>query len=368
MSSRKFFAAIMAIGLLAIGVAACGSSDSSTSSDSSSGGIPTNLSGEIAGAGSSAQEAAQEAWIAGVQDASPDVTIAYDPIGSGGGREQFIAGGTVYGGTDSALADSELTGAKKRCTDQGGELIEIPVYISPIAVIYNLPDVTDLQLSPATIAQIFNQKITNWNDPAIAADNPDATLPDTMITPVNRSDDSGTTGNFTDYLSQTAPQDWPYEASDTFPVKGGESANGTSGVVDAVKNGEGTIGYADDSQAGSLGVAKIKVGSEYVAPSAEGAANVVDESKEDTSGGQYVITYEINRTTTNPGSYPLILTSYEMACTQYDKSSDADIVKALLNYIISADGQDAAASNAGSAPISDQLRGKIQPAADAIGS
>jgi phosphate transport system substrate-binding protein len=362
-NSRKFFAAIAAAALLAFGVAACGSSDDTGSSDSST---PSDLSGEIAGAGSSAQEAAQEAWIAGIQDASPDVSIAYDPVGSGGGREQFIAGGTQYGGTDSAFADEELTDAQKRCSDQGGEMIQIPVYISAIAVVYNLPEVSDLNLSPETLGGIFDQKITKWNDPAIAKDNPDADLPDTAITPVNRSDDSGTTANFTDYLADTAGDAWPYPADDTWPVKGGEAANGTSGVIDAVKNGEGTIGYADESQAGDLGIANIKVGDTWVAPSADGASAAVDEAKESTEG-KYIFSYDIDRTTTNPDAYPLLLLSYEMACTVYDDSGQAAIVNALLDYMISADGQDAAASNAGSAPISDQIRGQIQPAVDAIG-
>jgi phosphate transport system substrate-binding protein len=364
-NSRKFFAMAAAVALLAIGVAACGSSDSSDSSGSGSSG---NLSGEIAGAGSSAQEAAQEAWIAGIQNDNPDVTISYDPIGSGGGREQFNAGGTDYGGSDEGYSGSELKGAQKRCEDQSGELIQIPVYISPIAVIYNLPDVSDLQLSPDTLAGIFAQQITKWNDPKIAADNPDADLPDKAITPVNRSDDSGTTFNFTDYLSQAAPSVWSEPADDAWPVKGGEAANGTSGVVDAVKNGDGTIGYADESQAGDLGIAAIKVGNEYVAPSAEGAANDLDASEQDNSGGQYVFSYKVNRTSTDPSNYPIILASYEMACTAYDSSDTAAIVKALLNYMISSDGQDAAASNAGSAPITDQLREQIQPAVDAIGS
>ena len=89
---------------------------------------------------------------------------------------------------------------KTRCG--GADVVEVPAYISPIAVIYNLPGVTDLQLSPATIAGIFDGKITNWNAPEIAADNPGKTLPDQAITPVHRSDESGTTENFTDYLNE----------------------------------------------------------------------------------------------------------------------------------------------------------------------
>ena len=140
MNSKKWLLAAGASSVLALGVAACGDSGSSDSTTSSSGGEA--VSGEIAGAGSSAQEAAQEAWIAGVQDQNPDLTISYDPVGSGGGREQFNAGGTDYAGTDSSFADEELTGAEKNC---GGaeNFVQVPAYISPIAIIYNLPDVTD---------------------------------------------------------------------------------------------------------------------------------------------------------------------------------------------------------------------------------
>lgn len=365
MNSRKFFAVAASAGILAVGVAACGDDSSDDTDSAASGG---NLSGNIAGAGASAQDAAQQAWIAGFQEANPDVTIAYDPIGSGGGREQFIAGGkTAFAGSDAALEGSELSGAQKRCDTEGGELIQIPTYISAIAVVYNLPEVPELQLSPETIAGIFNQDITTWNDPAIAEDNPDADLPDTNITPVNRSDESGTTENFADYLSQTAPDIWTYPVDGNWPVDGGEAANGTSGVVEAVSAGEGTIGYADESQAGDLGIAKVKIGDEYVAPSPEGAANIIDESKE-TKDGEYVFKYEINRTTDDPSAYPVVLASYGIACTSYKDANTTDLVGGYFQYMISPEGQEAAAANAGSSPITDATREQIQPAVDAIGS
>ena len=138
-----------------------------------------------------------EAWIAGFTGANADANINYDPSGSGAGRTQFVAGGVDFAGTDSAIKGDELAKAKTRC---GGEVVEVPTYVSPIAVIYNVPGVTDLQLSPATIAGIFDRKITKWNAAEIAADNPGKTLPDLAITPVNRSDKSGTTQNFADYL------------------------------------------------------------------------------------------------------------------------------------------------------------------------
>ena len=210
--------------------------------------------------GATSQEAAQEAWIAEFENANSGATISYDPVGSGGGREQFIAGGVGFAGSDAAISEEEgeMKKAIKRC--EPGELIEIPAYVSPIAVVYNLPEVEALQLSPETLAKIFNQEIDKWNDKAIAADNPGVELPDTRITPVNRSDESGTTENFTEYLSEVVPSVWTHEVSGDWPVKGGEAAQGTSGVVEAVGAGEGAIGYADASQAGELGIAKIEVG------------------------------------------------------------------------------------------------------------
>lgn len=367
MNSRKFFAIAASASALALGVAACG--DSNDDSTSSAGSAPGgDLSGDIAGAGASSQDAAQQAWIAGFQSANEGVNIAYDPVGSGGGREAFIAGGkTDFAGTDSPFADEELTGAQDRCKTAGGDFIQIPVYISPIAVVYNLPDVENLQLSPETLAGIFAQDITKWNDDAIAADNPDASLPDTDIVPVNRSDDSGTTKNFTEYMADTAPNVWTDEPDDAWPIDGGEAAEGTSGVVEAVGAGEGTIGYADASQAGDLGVAAVKIGDEYVAPSAEGATASADAAKE-TKDGDYVFSFDIDRTTDDPSQYPLILISSAAACTAYDDAGTADIVKGYLTYVISADGQAAAADNAGSAPISSDLQQQVQPAIDAIGS
>jgi phosphate transport system substrate-binding protein len=366
MISKRPLVVLAMAAALAFGIAACGDansgSDSSNAAGSDSGG---SVSGNLAGAGSSAQDAAMQAWIAGLQSSSPDATVSYDPVGSGGGREQFVSKGVDFAGSDSALADDELKGAQDRC---GGpdNLVEIPVYISPIALVYNIPGVDSLQLSPETAAKIFKQEIKNWNDPAIAADNPGAKLPDLRISPVNRSDESGTTANFTDWMSQTAGKVWTYPPDGNWPVKGGEAAEGTSGVIDSVKNGKGTIGYADESQAGELGVAKVKVGSKYVAPSAEAAAAMIDKSKESTDAGNYVFTFKLDRTL--EGTYPVTLVSYQIACTKYDSADKGKLVQALYKYIVSPEGQDAAAKNAGSAPISDKLRQQIQPAVDAIGS
>jgi phosphate transport system substrate-binding protein len=355
----KWWLVLAASALLALTAAACGSSDASSSS---------GVSGDLAGAGSSAQQAAQEAWTAKFEDQNADATISYDPIGSGGGRDQFIAGGkTAFAGSDSPFDTDELPKATQRCAP--GELIQIPNYISPIAIIYNLPGVDSLQLSPETTAKIFKGEITTWDDPAIKADNPSADLPSTDITPVHRSDESGTTANFTDYLHEAAGSVWTDDPDSTWPLQGGEAGAQTSGMVQAVNAGEGTIGYADASQAQDLGVAKVKVGNTYVAPSAQGATNDFDQSQKDPelSQGKYVFAYKVQRTPTDPSSYPVLLVSYLMGCTKYSDTSTTDLVKAYFSYIISDEGQQVAAENAGSAPIPPGIKKEDQPAVDAIG-
>jgi phosphate transport system substrate-binding protein len=378
MSSSRWLAVFAAACVLVLGLAACGggsssssgSSNESSESESNGGGAPsTEVSGEIAGAGSTAQEAAQKAWIAEFENANGGATISYDGVGSGGGREKFISGGVAYAGSDTPLSESEgeLGKAIKRC--EPGELVEVPDYISPIAIIYNLPGVEELKLEPETLAKIFNQEIEDWNDPEIAKENPEVELPETRIVPVNRSDESGTTENFTDYLSKVAPSVWTHEVSGEWPVKGGEAASGTSGVVEAVAAGEGAIGYADASQAGELGKAMIKVGNEWAEPSAEAAAKVLDLSKEDPElekGQKNVIAFEIDRKTEASGVYPIILVSSLIGCTEYKSASEAALVKGFFEYAISPEGQALAEEQAGSAPLSEELTKKVEAAVASI--
>ncbi len=358
-------AAVLAAGSLAL--TACGSDEGQGGAGTGTGDDKaTSLTGAIAGAGSSAQSAAMQAWIAGFQSSNSGVTINYDPVGSGGGREQFTAGGVDFAGSDRAFKPEEVTEAAKRCA--GGTVLDLPIYISPIAVAFNLEGIEKLNMKPATIAKVFNQKITKWNDPAIAADNPGATLPDLKITPVNRQDDSGTTQNFTDYLAVTAKADWPYEADGVFPVKGGEAANGTSGVVQAITAGNGAIGYADASQVGDLGTVAVGVGSAFVEYSPEAAAAVVAESPREEGRQDGDIAIELKRDTTSAEEYPVVLVSYGLVCTSYEDAGKGEVVKAFLSYIASEDGQQAAAKTAGSAPLSESLRSEVQAAIEKIGA
>jgi phosphate transport system substrate-binding protein len=363
-SFRRALAPTAAVLALGLSLSACGAGNETSSGSSSSSKGGSSLSGTLNGAGSSAQEAAQGAWTAGFQQANSGATVNYDPSGSGAGVEQFLAGAVNFAGSDAYLDDAGLASSKKVC---GGETaIEVPDYISPIALVYNLAGVDKLQLSPDTAAKIFAGKITKWNDPAIKADNPDASLPGDSITAVHRSDDSGTTENFTDWLHQTAGSSWTNDAAETWPYKSGEGANGTSGVIEAVKNGKGAIGYADASQAGDLGTASIKVGSAYVAPEAAAAAKAADVSKRVPGRADNDMALEIDRTTTESGAYPLVLVSYAIACPTYKDKETADLVKGYLSYVVSADGQTAAGKTAGSAPLSSSLSGDATDAVKQI--
>ena len=357
--------AVAAVAALAL--AGCAANEGSTpNGDSSS--AASDLSGEIAGGGATSQEVAVQAWTAGFQTANPDVTISYDAAGSGAGRESFQAGAFAFAGSDRAFKSDEIEAGPFSGCAEGSGIIELPTYISPIAVIFNLEGVDKLNLDAATVAGLFSGKIAKWNDPAIAALNEGVTLPDLAVTPVHRQDDSCTTENFTDYLFQTAPDVWTSEPDGVWPLDSGEGANGTSGVVSAVAGGNGTIGYADASRAKEEGLATaaIKVGDEFVEYSPEAAANIADESpfEEGRADGDLAIALE--RTSTTAGVYPIVLISYMIACQEYADASVAPVVKGFLQYVASEEGQTAAADAAGSAPISDALREKVNAAIDLI--
>lgn len=355
---KNKLAAVAALGLTSVlALSACGGGAGTTSggtgSDNGGSASGTTVSGQLAGAGASSAESAQGAWTQNFTALNPEAQVTYDAVGSGAGREQFLNGGVKFAGTDSALKDEEIAQSATAC--QGGSAFDVPIYISPIAVVYKLDGVTDLQLSAPTIAGIFAGTITNWNDPAIAADNPSATLPDLAITPVHRQDSSGTTKNFTDYLSANAPDAWTYGAVEEWPIQGGQSGDKTSGLISVVEGGNGTIGYADASKAGNLGIAKLKVGDEYVEYTPEAAAKAVEDSPRAEGRAEGDIVIELDRTLTDPTTYPLVLVSYLAVCDTYADADTASLVKAYASYIVSPEGQKAAAQAAGNAALTDTL-------------
>ncbi len=354
------FAAIIAAGAIVLSGCAANEPTGEAPDETTS-----TLEGTLVGAGASSQQSAQEAWVAGFQSANPGVTVEYDPIGSGGGRDTFIAGGSQFAGSDRAFKDEEIAEDAFGACVPGTGIVEIPAYISPIAVVFNLEGIDTLNMDAATIAGIFAGQITNWNDPAIAATNEGVELPDLPITAVHRSDESGTTENFVDYLAAAAPEVWTYEVSGDWPVDGGEAAAQTSGVVDAVANGTGTIGYVDASRSAEFGTVAVQVGDEFIPFSPEAAAAIVDASPLVEGRGEGDLAIELDRTP-DSAAYPIVLVSYLIACNEYAESDSVELVKAYLSYIISEEGQQVAAEAAGSAPISNDLFEKASAAIEAI--
>jgi phosphate transport system substrate-binding protein len=186
---------------------------------------------------------------------------------------------------------------------------------------------------------------------------------------VHRSDDSGTTKNFTDYLAKAGNGAWAHDAAETWPIEGGQSGAQTSGVVQTLQSAEGTIAYLDASQVpDGFGTVAVGVGDEFVPFSPEAAAAVVDASPATDDATDLRLTIDVARDTKESGTYPIVLVSYEIACSTYENESDAANVKALLSYIASEEGQQRAGdpSVAGSAPISDTLRKEVTAAIEKI--
>lgn len=376
MKALRFGRSAALLSVAALALTACGGGDDAASSSSAPAGsssaaaegsssaaagseIPT-ASGQLIGSGASSQEAAMGAWTEGVKTTSPELTVQYSPDGSGAGREAFLSGASSFAGSDAALKDEEKEQAKQICGEQGA--FHIPAYISPIAIAFNLEGVDSVKMDAETIAKVFSKEITTWNDPAIAEQNEGVELPDTPITVVHRSDDSGTTENFTAYLTEAAGDAWKYDEVETWPSEiTAESAQGTRGVVGQVAQTDGAITYADASAVGDLGTVAVKVGENYVEYSPEAAAETVAQSEEAEDGS-----IKLDRAVDSGDVYPVVLVSYHIYCNQYGDQEVADQIKAFASYVVSEDGQKAAEEAAGSAPISEKVATKAQERISAI--
>ncbi|HEX3678613.1 MAG TPA: phosphate ABC transporter substrate-binding protein PstS [Galbitalea sp.] len=353
----KNVAAVGAIALVtAIALSSCSSTPAPKSTATKSA-APTvdlsTLSGTITSGGSSAQANAQAAWTAAFTSVATGVTINYDKSqGSGGGVTNWLAGSYDFGGSDAALNPTQVTSAVTTCGAGGG--IDVPVYLSGVNIIYNLPGVSKLNLDSATIANIFNKKITSWSDPAIRALNPGVTLPSNPITPVVRADGSGTTANFTTYLSESQPTLWPYPASTAWPVTGESAQQGGSGIVSTVTAGAYTIGYADQSSAATTPAADLQLGTSktFVHYSAAGATKAFAAAASAVPTATGDLSEHLDYTKiTSAGSYPIPLLSYDILCSQFKDPTQAKLAVAYIGFIDSTNGQAVSAKNAGSAPL-----------------
>ncbi len=364
------FGAIALTGVLAL--SACASENpapagANTSAGGTSAASADCFTGDLKAEGSSAQKNAIEEAISAYQTACGDATIDYQPTGSGAGIKQFLAKQVDFAGSDSALKTVEKDGvieadaAKNSC---GSDAWNLPMVTGPIAISYNLPGVESLVLNAEVAAKIFDGKITTWNDPAIAALNKGATLPSTPIKVYFRSDESGTTENFTKYLKAAAPDAWSYETGKKWTGKG-EGKEKSAGVATAVKGQEGAITYVEWSyaQQNKLAMAKVDTGAGPVELTAESAGKTVATAKQTGTGNDLAL--KIDYATKEAGAYPIVLVTYEIVCSKYPDAETGKKVKSFLKSFASKKVQDGLTAK-GYAPLPAEVAAKVETAIDAI--
>jgi phosphate transport system substrate-binding protein len=291
-------------------------------------------------------------------------TLAYNPTGSGAGVDQFIAKQVDFAGSDSALKDDQVRKAAGRCG--GNPAWNLPVVFGPVALAYNVEGVDKLVVNGEVLAKIFQGQIKKWNDPAIAALNSGTTLPDADITPIYRSDSSGTTDNFQKYLAAAAPQSWTKGAGKEFQGGAGEGAQKSSGVVQAIQATPGAIGYVEKSPAAAAGLpyAQIDSGAGPVELSDDSTKQAVAAAKIKGDGNDLVLDLAALYASKDAGVYPLILATYEIVCS---KGYDPDTAAAVKSFLtVSANQGQANLSAAGYVPLPDAFKERLLAAVDAI--
>ena len=342
-----------AVALLA---AACGDDSGSSSATTAAGGANTSasggagttgapVSGTLQGSGSSFQLAYQEEAAAEFADANSGVEITYGGGGSGKGRTDLSEQTVDFAGSDAPYSADDKP---------ADPVLYFPVLLGPITVSFNLSGQDTLDLSADTIAGIFQRDITKWNDPAIAADNPDVDLPDTDITVVHRSDGSGTTQNFTEWLKVAAPDVWTLAPGSTVEWPADTQAgNGNQGVAQIVQSTDGAIGYVDlsDAVAAGLKFASVKNASgDFIEPTADSAS----AAGEGIDIGADLIFKAYNSSAA--GAYPITYQSWVIVYQNQSDPAKGALVKAYLSYLLT-DGQ-ALLADLDYAPLSKTLQDK----------
>jgi phosphate transport system substrate-binding protein len=318
----------VALAAAALSLAACSSSSSSTPSSGGGGGSSAKLTGTLNGSGSTFQLTFQQTAISDFKSVQPNMTVNYGGGGSGKGRTDLASNVVQYAGSDSPIPSDETANFK------GKTVLYFPVVIGPITLSYNLSGVSSLKLDAPVIADIFQAKIKTWNDPKIAALNSGVKLPSTPIVIARRSDSSGTTANFSEFLVEGAPGVWKLGSSSTiaWPANS-RGGNGNGGVAQIVKTTPGAIGYVDysDAKASGLVFASVKnKDGDYVAPSISSATTAADNA-----------TVMPNLTfsaiwTPGAGSYPITYQSWDLVYQAQSSSNTAKMLKAYVGYLLGA--------------------------------
>ena len=365
--------AIALSGALALSACASENNNSNTpaGADTSAGGATGAsadcFSGDLKAEGSSAQKNAIDEAITAFQSKCADANVDYQPTGSGAGIKQLIAKQVDFAGSDSALKTKPVDGkveADDAAASCGSPAWNLPMVTGPIAIAYNVKGVDKLVLNAEVAAKIFDGKIKTWNDPAIAALNSGASLPATPIKVYFRSDESGTTENFTKYLKAAAPDAWSYETSKKWPATG-EGKEKSAGVATATKGQDGAVTYVELSyaQQNQLPMAQIDTGSGPVELTSESAGKTISTATQTGTGNDLAL--KIDYATKEAGAYPIVLVTYEIVCSKYADAETGKKVKAFLKTFASDEVQKDIESK-GYAPLPTEVATKVQTAVDAI--
>jgi phosphate transport system substrate-binding protein len=362
---------LSATAIAALTLTACGS-DNNAGTSSSGSASPAGNAGaadcggknSVTAEGSTAQQNAIAEFNKVWGQVCSGKTLAYNPTGSGAGVDQFIAKQVDFAGSDSALKDDQVAKAADRCG--GNPAWNLPLVFGPVAMAYNIDGVDKLVVNADVLAKIFQGQIKKWNDPAIAALNSGASLPDADIKPVYRSDSSGTTDNFQKYLAAAAPQSWTKGAGKEFQGGAGEGAQKSSGVVQAIQATPGSIGYVEKSPAAAAGLknAEIDSGAGAVALTDDSTKAAVAAAKFKAEGMDLMLDLNALYASKEAGSYPLMLATYEIVCS---KGYDADTAAAVKSFLtVSANQGQANLSAAGYVPLPDSFKERLLKSVDAI--
>jgi phosphate transport system substrate-binding protein len=365
-----------ALGTLAVAVAMGSGALTGCGSDQNRGASPAAVSGltgtagcsgknKLTAEGSTAQQNAMALFNQVWGQYCPGKSVSYNPTGSGAGREQFIAGHVDFAGADSPLAADQIGPAAARC--DGNPAWDLPLVFGPIALTYNVPGVPALVLSSDAMAKIFSGRIAAWNDPILAALNPGVVLPDTKITPIYRTDSSGTTDNMQKFLTAAAPQSWTKGVGTEFQGGVGEGAAKSAGVIQAVRATPGAIGYVEKGFADQSGLpyAQIATNKGIVVPlTNETAGNAVKAADFVADGNDLVLDLNTMYRSQQPGVYPLVPAAYEIVCS---KGSDPDISSAIKSFLtVAASSGQTDLPSAGYVALPDKVKERLVAAINAL--
>jgi len=315
--------------------------------------LPALGQANLNGAGATFPYPIYSKWFSEYHKLHPDIQINYQPIGSGGGIRQVIAATVDFGATDGPMTDDQLREAKIK-------ILHVPTVLGAAVPAYNVPGVTgELKFTPQVLAGIFLGKITNWNDKAIAAANPGVTLPNQDIIVVHRSDGSGTTYIFTDYLAKISPE-WKNQVgkgtSVKWPSGTGIGGKGNEGVAGSIRTLPGSIGYVELIYAVQNNIAYGSVRNSagvFLKASLEGVTAAAASAKSMPADFRVSITDA-------PGkdAYPISSFTWLLIPAPSKDPAKGKILADFLNWMIS-DGQKMAAPLS-YAPLPDSVAEKVK--------